>query len=836
MKNKVLRLAIVAILVFAMVLSMAACGKKEDPTPSPTTSTTTPEVVKPTTPEVVEPTTPSTVKPSKVEDSVLAKEAFGIELAGFDKVYNAHDTAATAQYVVLNYDLAKVDNANYVVDGLTAWTGLTLSDIVDADKYTGVSLVRVNKAADGTWDEATDGDYMAVAFDKTVVAGTYEISIDLAVSDEGFAYAQYTATENKDETVEYTLEAVVNVAKADAVVTANSYVDKVAAAAAKVAVAPVADASLYTIKSGAFDVALSNFTDGTNTIRVAVNADSAYDLTTVGSYGLVVAPYENTGVLGADTLMDIEDIESDNYNISFVNGTQTMISAYDWNAVRDVATSIVELGTTGTAGDVLATSVNADKVALARARYDALTAEQQFWFTTGILTGVTPVVAPAYTTIVADTEINLATYETAVDGAINATSAAVDTGAAIYSYLTKSEVAAANYVVTAAFNKVVADAKLATYTDGIFNVKDKTHVNSYNTVNAYVEGLSDADLKLVKEETNYTGAYTTAKNAMNAADVSNVLNLIAGAVGAYTDAVTVPKTLYVSSGAKEVKNYINNAEVKALTSQARTAYDALDAAVQPKVAVALATEINDTYLDAGVATYKDALDALEKMNAVVAYMEQVVSYVNIEDYNQLSADASSPLYANLKDVIYGDNAVFATTTHNAMADILRAYDVSLDRYMDAVIAEYKAWIDTAIDFEDAKSAAAAEFKALVAEEYEDLDGFNANQLDEIAKGTELAKIITALMNETDDFADASDTVTITLTDGATTSTLVFATGKGADAETALKAMMTKDFAGIVDAVEADDDNSIANITEDLADYFDMDSALDAYVEVVAKIA
>ena len=57
MKNRVLRLAIVALLVVAMVLTMAACGPKDvvpTTTPDVTTAPTTPTVDPTTTPDVTD--------------------------------------------------------------------------------------------------------------------------------------------------------------------------------------------------------------------------------------------------------------------------------------------------------------------------------------------------------------------------------------------------------------------------------------------------------------------------------------------------------------------------------------------------------------------------------------------------------------------------------------------------------------------------------------------------------------------------------------------------------------------------------------------------------------
>ena len=740
MKNRVLRLAIVALLVVAMVLTMAACGPKD------VVPTTTPDVTTaPTTPTVDPTTTPDVTSPEDDTDAALAKSTYGIEVINVEKTFDAKDS-----YVVLKYDATLLENyktitAPNAVTGSEAaypFESVTAKVSYDGDHLkTAISstVVPVYVNAKGEYVQETDkvkADAGTVFYPAVLVkgAGAYEVEFSVDAVDNGFAFGNFGMI--KDEDASYSLVGTANIAKADVVVTANNIVAPVVA---KGVVNPFTSASLevggdyVTVVHADKDVKaaatteINKLVNGTdNKYDFLISSNEVYDASKVGSFALALNLYKN-GDKAVDDIVAIDELVVANFNVTLANGTQNFISAYDWNAVRDTATSIIEIVDT-----------KPETVQLARARYDALTAEQQIFFVTGKI-------APTATVVkfVSD-NVNIGTFLMVTD---LDTDAKTTKGSELLTQLTAAEKAIAEATVIKGFEKVFTDSKLEAYATK-FNVKNAEHVAAYTTVKAYYDALSDADKAIltVKKDPAVEGtiyanvafeAFMDATAEFDTAAINSAKELISGAIGAYNKAINaiVPATsnqvLYTNVNSADAKDkyvqyFISSTDVQSLTAQARVAYDKLTDTQKAVVAADV------TSVQIGTKTklsLTDSLTALEMMNTTVGYMNEVLTHYA---YNDLSTNPS-PAFASINQIVTADGyfvtdsdvpatqKVFGGATAwnrdvaHATEDIVRAYTQD-KAHMDAVIAEYKAAIDYVVAGEAYKAEAVAAFKDMIAVE------------------------------------------------------------------------------------------------------------------------
>ena len=746
MKNRVLRLAIVALLVVAMVLTMAACGPKD------VVPTTTPDVTTaPTTPTVDPTTTPDVTSPEDDTDAALAKSTYGIEVINVEKTFDAKDS-----YVVLKYDATLLENyktitAPNAVTGSEAaypFESVTAKVSYDGDHLkTAISstVVPVYVNAKGEYVQETDkvkADAGTVFYPAVLVkgAGAYEVEFSVDAVDNGFAFGNFGMI--KDEDASYSLVGTANIAKADVVVTANNIVAPVVA---KGVVNPFTSASLevggdyVTVVHADKDVKaaatteINKLVNGTdNKYDFLISSNEVYDASKVGSFALALNLYKN-GDKAVDDIVAIDELVVANFNVTLANGTQNFISAYDWNAVRDTATSIIEIVDT-----------KPETVQLARARYDALTAEQQIFFVTGKI-------APTATVVkfVSD-NVNIGTFLMVTD---LDTDAKTTKGSELLTQLTAAEKAIAEATVIKGFEKVFTDSKLEAYATK-FNVKNAEHVAAYTTVKAYYDALSDADKAILtvkdaaddKDDIVYANvafeAFMDATAEFDTAAINSAKELISGAIGAYNKAITAidPLTsnqvLYTNdivAANKYVKYFISSTDVQSLTAQARVAYDKLTD-TQKAVVTADVKSVQLATKTAESMSLTASLEALEMMNTTVGYMNEVLTHYA---YNDLSTNPS-PAFASINSIVTGSKATYFEADGTAIAnqlvfgseakssdwtranahateDIVRAYTQD-KAHMDAVIAEYKAAIDYVVAGEAYKAEAVAAFKDMIAVE------------------------------------------------------------------------------------------------------------------------
>ena len=183
--------------------------------------------------------------------------------------------------------------------------------------------------------------------------------------------------------------------------------------------------------------------------------------------------------------------------------------------------------------------------------------------------------------------------------------------------------------------------------------------------------------------------------------------------------------------------YIDNEEVDLLVKYALDAYNAL-------------TDTEKGTVKADTDVEVDEVIALAQMSKVVDSMKEITEYVKIANY----AKKNSDIYATLRKLVYGDglNAgadFFGETVdadkHYALADLDKYF--SDDEVRAAVVAEYKAWIDVVVAFEEVKEAAVDAFDVAFNEYCADKE-----LSDEVIEDSKYGydEIVTKIMNGTTD--------------------------------------------------------------------------------------
>lgn len=870
MKNRVLRLAIVAVLVIAMVLSMAACGEKPTPTVAPTATPTAKPTVEPTVAPTAEPTvapTPTPSTPVVEDDSVAAKKAFGIEVIAADSVYNGKEN-----YVVItwNNDLLQNYKATTTYD-VVDYDGITTVSIpvatlaldVDYDgenTYSfnqGNDVYAMHKDADGKWvaNTADDDKVQGVAV-KLTLAGTYTIASEYTLEDNGFYFGRFGAVKAEDS--EYALENVVTIAKADVTLVGTSYVDDVNSSAT--AVFPSGNPTACTRANNEFTLFGADGKAVSDAMNTQFDADDdAYvygikfvekiNPSEVSEATLKLAIYE-AGHLDNDHVVDLADVELKNFNVKITDGKQYFVSAYDWNVIRDTATSFAELGTTWTdASDIVTLGSNGvERVELAKARYDSLTDAQKLYFKTGKV-GTDNEASIYYQGGIAKTEITASDVLDAdnevpqvVAGADNG--ALVSLGSELYTYMTESQKKVDADKVITAWEKAVEAANFDDYAaktskvllEDTFNIQNASHIAAFNAVDSYYKTLSDDDKEALANTVNYVVPYKGAAQAFMMVDVNATKVLINAAVEGYNKALSDSSNImYSNVGSKlpkTVVSFISSAEVKVLTAQARAAYDKLTADQKDLVKINMVETYNDVddvdglsgielsnilpnsldgvWDNAAELTFVEALEALEFMNSAVDYMNQIVAYTNIEDLADKAS--TSPAYASLKKIAFGtgstyfapaDNSDIPATTLGVTSfaaakrngfygtvDVIRA--LTQDKAeIDKVVAEYKAAIDYVLAAEAAKKTVVEAFDAAIAEEF-----VSGNDYTE-------AQLATALSKDNDEYK----AIVVKITNEQSGEEYVTST---------VQALLNTNVESYAEAIEG------------LADLYDTDDALDAY--------
>ncbi|MFI3164577.1 MAG: hypothetical protein R3Y65_09105 [Bacillota bacterium] len=966
MKNRVLRSALAVILVIAMVLTMAACG---DSTTEDVVTTTTPAAtaapaatetpVAPTEAPVV--TTAPTVAPTTSAEQDTIADDFGITLTAVDGTYgtdaknadgdkiksddkyNNNSTTSFLSspygYYLLSIDEDLINDQDYTIaitygnvniysdNGTYKWVGgtTTYASANAAEEGLQVEFAFSDYDGDST---ATKGYIYFVDEDEIYIlfkeAGEYELELEVVIEDK---YQDYGAWDNDDrDEFETTLTSVLTIAKQSVAISFDPIVVKVDedselivddATTAKVD-SPTTGTAEHYFENGevvvldgngtsTFGTSYGTFAPSKTILPNGYSYEYSIDYTeetAVGTYAVSVAI-----VQGGDEV-DLDDINEElpNHIITSVADAEIyVVSAYDWNEIRDVVTSISEITadvykdtTTLTSkledytdsftdkDDAVLKNVEEDQLALAFARYNALSTEQQAFFSTGYVYSTT------YASINADAPANELAVENwiAEDG-----NKSVNTAVGYYKFMSACQDVVDLQVVIDAFDDIADDIDFTNYftVNTLFVVNgyytsNASAITAFNYVDAYWNALSEDDQEDIEDsygefsastsyylghattaDSNIYHLYMYAKDAFDNAEVTAVQELIVGAYNAYVKAVDNGATPIYSYSDSDDANftewvYINSSEVISLTSQAQAAFDALTDDQQD----ILDDDTNSTnglvtgHIDSNSkgtislvsdeVTFKEVLDQLTGMNEMVETMITISEYVNISDYS-----TDGVVYTRLLALVYGTEyatydsgspaidalqGMFFATYNVADAGVSQlstATDANGDEHnTDTSSSNYYDYRFAMQDIIDAPTrnydAIIAEYQAwidfvLYLEDYKaDLvDAFKDGVADAIAElDTEDydASVLSVASSMSNDFAEAIIEAIETEDSAAVT----VPTKVGSTFETSVTAttgLIVK--AGFLSGLD-----SIEEIMEELEDFCDIEDVIDSYIDSIKE--
>lgn len=353
MKNKVIRLAVVAMLVVAMTLTMTACVQPQ-PSPSPSTS---PSASSSPSTSPSQSTTPSTSPSESTEpvadDEAKLEEKYGLKFADVAGVYTAAGVKTAA--------------GSAVTFGISG--GNDLYKAILADKTAGNATFDVTAKVTAVNHEgaklSVDDGYTVSAESGVVTpikAGVYTVTYTVKIAEDGSkTYGYYTVPKMSES---YTVTKTYTVAKANATIS-------VADDAFKVSTKPTyTDVKVYegaTLVKGSSASTFSDNavlkelgitvtgTEGKYTLGVNIITT---DLTVAGEYELAFVCQDAKG-----NAVDLSTLVSSNYNVTFENGTRYILTAEEVAAVNAVNEAIKNAAET--------TASNA-AIQLALSSYEAL--------------------------------------------------------------------------------------------------------------------------------------------------------------------------------------------------------------------------------------------------------------------------------------------------------------------------------------------------------------------------------------------------------------------------------------------------------------------------------
>ncbi len=689
MKNRVLRLAVVAMLVVAMTLTMAACAAPAAPVVEAPKAPQAPAAAP------VEDVKAPVVAPAPVEDTVVdapaapsaedaLKADYGITIEAKGKTYDAAVGGSKGGTIKVKlpengFSLTE-DAARYYV-----------SYKIEAIDYEGLGTKPVkNSSVADSYDAVLDAN--GLSFKD---AGVYTVEITVSVLDQGVDFGFFGIPEAEDAD-EYTITKTVEVSKKAVTISIADTYEKVSTGKVNAAIG-AANAGL-TYSDAAAEAALVAAMGTKGALYIVT---PAYDKANAGVITKTIAYAKKAGYADEDDLLDFSEVEVANYTYTLGTGTINILSSYEWNEVGDVLTSVLDIP----AADTTAKIAALDQYALALKRYEALTDSQVVFLKN--IADITDVDDGSGT----NDDGFASTVEFGTGKAYTTTITDAAKGSTLVKWLAEdikkaydaAELAKAN---KKAWDDVVKAAEWDKYGVG-FNVNNEFAMASFNVIDAFVKGNA-ATIKALGF-VNDSGAFVTGVNdefddyvaaiaKISEAKINATKELIKGAEAAYIKAkahADANPDLLLYKNAADLY-YIDNEEVDLLVKYALDAYNALTKAEQDAV---------DS--DTSSATIKD----LAQMSKVVDSMKEITEYVKIANY----AKKESDIYATLRKLVYGVNMTtadfFGNTVdadkHYALADLDKYF--SDDEVRAAVVAEYKAWIDVVVAFEAVKEAAVDAF-------------------------------------------------------------------------------------------------------------------------------
>ena len=538
MKNRVLRLAVVAMLVVAMTLTMAACAAPAAPVVEAPKAPQAPAAAP------VEDVKAPVVAPAPVEDTddVVDAPAAETDESKLAADYGITVTATNKTYGAKKKDNITDDLATIVVKIPKGFdtTRYTVSYDVEAVDYEGLSL---NKPTKDTIQLAlstnvsTDDKGNTLRTVSFVDAGTYTVEITISVQPEEvkFGFFGIPATEDPDE---YTITKTVEVAKKAVEITIEDNFQPVEDDDE----AEEIDAEMFEVDAGLNGV-LNKFTlkfSDNNAKAVLAPALDGIFYISVPAYdpkvpGVITVSlvYAEDNYEDEDDLLDFSEVEVANYTYTLGTGTINILSSYEWNEVGDVLTSVLDIPAAANDAAIAAH----DQYALALKRYEALNDAQLVF-----LKGIQNIEADlGFASDVAiggvDKAYNLTNI---VDPATTPDPNYAKRGATLVKWLAEdikkaydaAELAKAN---KKAWNDVVEAAEWDKYGVG-FNVNNEFAMASFNVIDAFVKANKTViDAIKTLSDTNYAN-YTAAVTKLSEAKINATKELIKGAYAAYLKA------------------------------------------------------------------------------------------------------------------------------------------------------------------------------------------------------------------------------------------------------------------------------------------------------------
>ncbi|MFI3162881.1 MAG: hypothetical protein R3Y65_00400 [Bacillota bacterium] len=734
MKNKIFRVAVVATLTIAMMLTFVSCSSNSTGDITPTVTVNPDATAAPVITQTPVEKTPSPTSTPKVEVS----DDFGLKVESVDGTYGTNledaygDEKAPAYFEITweeslteaHYELVleveiESDSEDYYINIRIPSAN---ADLTYPRYYNGSSYSALPYDSDGDYYEQKYDDIYFTITENTLTiwiddAGEYELVCEAFVTDMADNFGAWDNEDDPDE-FEFYFTSELEIEKEQITIEIDP------------AVIAEVESSLYVLVEGK--------NGGSETYsKYTTSYDKATDATTVylpstyifGDYEIELSysmAYVEEGKVGTysveieeeykyddKTYDDLDDLNElfDNYEIVGVKDTAIyVISGYDYAEIADVITSIAEINFTSTDGFFEGSSNIEVQLPLAEKRYAALSTAQKAYFDT-----FAKITFSNYTTAMKSNVGAFLTYAGITEG-VDVESTSNDEAIALKEYMEFAREVLDDYLILEAFEEFAEDSDLPAYNE-TFNVLNSKHIAYFNAVDEYFNALDDESQELI--ETNrskwYT-AYANAKSDILNAEIDSVEQLIVGAYQAYLKSISNgTKIVYqdmntkTADGETEVVSswaYIESAEVVSLTNQALAAYEALSdegkdllegLGVDSMIYGLTYNSVKVVKFETDTNTAYNALEKLVDMNEMIETMIIISQYVNIDDYstNAVAYERLTRLVYGVADIetgivggMYFPTYSGATDYRYAMQDIINAPE----RNYDAIIAEYKEWL------------------------------------------------------------------------------------------------------------------------------------------------
>lgn len=759
MKNKVFRVAVVATLTIALMLTFVSCSASTSGEITPTVTVNPSATAAPVITQTPVEKTPSPTSTPKVEVS----DDFGLKVESVGGTYgtdleDAYGEEQSPAYFEITWE-ESLTEAHYELvleveiesDSEDYYFNITIPSANDSSEvrtfYDGSSSIRIIENEDDGYfyPLASDLDFTITENTLTIWledAGEYELLCEAFVTDMADNFGAWDNEDDPDE-FEFSFTSDLEIKKEQITIE----IDPAVIAEIESSLYVSADGTKYT----------TGYTEATDTTTVYLptyfefggyKIGLSYSMAYVkeGGIGTYAVEIEEEYTYNGKTYDDIDDLNDffDNYEIASVKDTAIyVISSYDYAEIADVITSIAEIDFTadGASGNIEV------QLPLAEARYAALSTQQKAFFDTFA-------------------KVEFASYDSSNVYQFRDAEeiSEYDQGQAIElkEYMEFAREVLDDYLILEAFEEFAEDSDLPAYNE-TFNVLNSNHIAYYNAVDKYFNALDDESQDLIESsDSKWCTAYKNAGTAILNAEIDSVEQLIVGAYQAYLKAITGgTKIVYQDMNTKTTKEYnelllgyyeyttvisswayIESAEVVSLTNQALAAYEALsDEGKDLLEGLGVDSMIYDlsfggekVVFEDGTNTAYNALEKLVDMNEMIETMIIISQYVNIDDYS-----TNDVAYSRLTRLVYGVDGVTgetggmyfptysgdtdATDYRYAMEDIISAPE----RNYDAIIAEYKEWLLYIEAIEEYKTTVMIEFvfqldsavSALDKEDYEE---------------------------------------------------------------------------------------------------------------------